>query len=441
MKQNHIFSFIGICSAVLLAGDSFGVESEGAAATPPTHSSPAVPMDYLTLDEAIQLALKNNPGLEAAAGRIEASKGQAIQAGLWSNPELELRAEDVPQRGGGFSQSKNFLGVSQTVPFPGKKSLERRAGRVSVKASEAEFSSRKLELVRDVKISFFRVLAAERRLQITEELLKLAETSANTARKRVEAGAAPDQEQLRAEIELERNGTELANLKREGSESRAELASLLRMPELKTVPVQGELAARVDFHGVDGRGADFLGHPELEATRAARKKADLELRRAKLNSLPDVTLGIAGGRDEARDENLLEFRLSLPLPIFDRGKGRLREAKAYVSIAAAEMASTEQRLIRNLSSTEARLHTASQQVETYKDRILPKAERALRMVQGGYEEGKFDFITLLDTQRTTAEARLAYQEKLLELNIAQAELEAVLNRNKERKEESNYEDK
>ena len=54
------------------------------------------------------------------------------------------------------------------------------------------------------------------------------------------------------------------------------------------------------------------------------------------------------------------------------------------------------------------------------------AEKALELVRGGFEQGKFGFIDLLDTQRTTAEARLAYQQKLLELNIAQAELEALL---------------
>ena len=63
---------------------------------------------------------------------------------------------------------------------------------------------------------------------------------------------------------------------------------------------------------------------------------------------------------------------------------------------------------------------------SYRERILPKATEALRLVQTGFEQGKFNFIDLVDTQRTTAEARLAYQGKLLELNIAQAELEALL---------------
>jgi outer membrane protein TolC len=50
----------------------------------------------------------------------------------------------------------------------------------------------------------------------------------------------------------------------------------------------------------------------------------------------------------------------------------------------------------------------------------------LDLVRGGFEQGKFGVIDLLDTQRTAAEAQLTYQQKLLELNIAQAELEALI---------------
>jgi cobalt-zinc-cadmium efflux system outer membrane protein len=83
-------------------------------------------------------------------------------------------------------------------------------------------------------------------------------------------------------------------------------------------------------------------------------------------------------------------------------------------------------LQREWANARKRYQTAAEQVANYRERILPKAGEALRLVQTGFEQGKFNFIDLVDTQRMTAEARLAYQGKLLELNIAQAELEALL---------------
>ena len=122
----------------------------------------------------------------------------------------------------------------------------------------------------------------------------------------------------------------------------------------------------------------------------------------------------------------MELRFSLPIPLIDRAKGKKQEARANVSIAEAELTSIEQRLLREWGVATQRFRTAVEQVTNYRERILPKADKALELVRGGFEQGKFGFIDLLDTQRTTAEARLTYQQKLLELNVAQAELEALL---------------
>jgi cobalt-zinc-cadmium efflux system outer membrane protein len=138
---------------------------------------------------------------------------------------------------------------------------------------------------------------------------------------------------------------------------------------------------------------------------------------------PDVRMGLEGGRIGETGQSIIQLGLSVPLPIIDRSKGRKREAQANVRIAEADQAVAEQRLLREWGAASQRFRTAMEQVESYRERILPKAAEALRLVQLGFEQGKFGFIDLLDTQRTTAEARLAYQRKLLELNLAQADLE------------------
>jgi cobalt-zinc-cadmium efflux system outer membrane protein len=134
---------------------------------------------------------------------------------------------------------------------------------------------------------------------------------------------------------------------------------------------------------------------------------------------------VAGGRDEAANENLLALRLSIPLPLFDRNKGKRQEAQAGVREADAGIAATEQALLAEWRAAAARYQAAAKQVAAHRDRILPMSEQALRLVQTGFEEGKFGFIDLLDIQRTTAEASMAYQKKLFDLNSARAELEAM----------------
>ncbi len=384
--------------------------------------------NILTLDEAVRIALTENPELRASRSRVEAAAGRANQAKVWSNPELELSAEEWPVRNRGrFSDAKQTIGLAQTFPFPGKKSLDRKIGTAGVKLSDAELTLRRVELTRDVKSAFFQVLVAEKLVEVANELAKVAESLADTARRRVEAGATSDQEQLRAEIQLEQAKAELANSRREVFVARQNFATLIGRPELRDSRLSGALADTPDITLLERQPAQWMaGHPSALGARIARDRAELELRRARLEPLPDVKVGVAGGRLGDTHESIVELKFSLPLPIFDRAKGKKQEARANVSVAEAELTSIEQRLLRDWAETIQRYRAAIEQVTSYRERILPKAERALELVRGGFEQGKFGFIDLLDTQRTTAEARLAYQQRLLELNIAQAALEAFL---------------
>ena len=406
----------------------------GFAAPPVERSTTTYPPPanvVLTLNDALQLALASNPELRAGGSRIDAASGRAYQAKLWSNPELELSAEDWPvSGGGGFSDAKQTIGLAQTFPFPGKKKLDRQIGASGVRLTQAELSLRRLELMRDVKTAFFQVLAAERMVAVETELVTVAESSASTARKRVAAGAAADQEQLRAEIPLEQARTELAGFQRELIVARQTLAMLLGRPDLSSAVLSGTLA-EAPTPGLLDRGPErwLASHPSVVAARASRDRTQLELRRARLEPYPDVKAAVAGGRIGETDQSIIQLGFSLPVPIIDTGKGKKQEAQANVSVAEAELSSIEQRLLRDWATARQRLRTAADQVATYRDRILPKANEALRLVQSGFEQGKFGFIDLLDIQRTAAEARLAYQQKLLELNVAQADLESLLARN------------
>lgn len=416
-------SLVTICWLFVLAGAA----PAAARLEVPAQAQESTTADPLTLNKAIQRALAHNPELRAAAWRVEAAAGRARQAPLWSNPELELTAEDWPA-GGGFSDAKQTVGVAQTLPFPGKKKLDREISTAGVRVTEAELELRRRELVREVKVAFFEVLAAQELAAVAGRLVEIAETAAQAARKRVEAGAAADQEQLRAEIALEQARAEQGGFERDLATARQRLVTLLGRPELNSVPAAGALAETVDAAQFDQAPEHWLAaHPGVVAARTARKRAEWELRRARLEPYPDVKLGVAGGREGGADRSsIVEFRVALPLPILDRSRGRQQEARANTAIAEAETAAIAQRLQQTWATALERLRTAAARAQGYRERILPKADQALRLVQRGFEEGKFGLIDLLDTQRTAAEARRAYVQTLLELNTASAELEALL---------------
>ena len=64
-------------------------------------------------------------------------------------------------------------------------------------------------------------------------------------------------------------------------------------------------------------------------------------------------------------------------------------------------------------------------VVEFRDKILPKAEESLKLITRGYKEGEFDYIDLLDAQRTWAETRISYIESLKNLNLLIADIERL----------------
>ncbi len=385
--------------------------------------------NVLTLEEAIRVALESSPELKASEARVDAAAGRAYQAKKWTNPELQMSADEWPVTGGGrgFADSIQTIGIAQTLPFPGKKSLDKQIGGAGVKASEAELALRRTEVVRDVKAGFSRVLASERLVEVSTQLVAVAQSSAVAARKRVEAGAAAYQEQLRAEVQLVQARTELREFERELATARQALITVLGRPDLREAQLFGTLSERPRPALVEKKGEEFLtGHPSVRAARASVGRAELEYRRARLEPYPDVTASLSGGKLGETDQGIIQLGFSFPVPIIDRSKGKQQEARANLRVAEAELHVVQQQLLREWANAQKRYRTAAEQVAGYREEALPKADEALRLVRTGFEEGKFGFIDLVDTQRTTAEVRLAYQQRLLELNIAEAEVEALV---------------
>lgn len=384
----------------------------------------------LDLHEAIRIAKAYNPHLRAARANIEASEGERIDAGLWDNPEFEVQSEEIPLDSVGFSAAKNTVGLAQTFPFPGKKSLDRKAADLGIQQRRNEYEAKELEVIRDVTTAFYRVLASQRSMEILEELSSLSQSLATSAEKRLKAGEAPAQELLRAQIEWQRATTALERSSGELDEARQRLAAIIGRRDLKHAALSEDQSAERDDALFGHQHHDALQHhPLMRQAQLAVREAEAIHDRAKKEPLPDVTVGAAFGSRESESEgrdNLAELSISFPLPLIDRGQGQKRTSKGKLEAALAQLEATEQELIEQLGSATTRFLTAAKRVGAYRDGMLPNVDKALSLMQRGFQEGKFSFIDVLDTQRTAAETRLDYQEALFELNAAEATLDSLL---------------
>lgn len=382
----------------------------------------------LTLEACVRRAVANHPEVEAARARVRAAQAARQQARLWPNPELELASEDGPLNRGSFAEeSKQTVGVAQTIPFPGKKRLESAMARLELTRAEHQWRAVLLSVIREVKLARVRVLGRKAVLEATRESVKVAEALSAAVHERFRAGAVGEVDVLRAEALLEETRLELEEARIRWREALQELALLVGAPVRDKLDVVGRLREEPDPALVGRQPAEWLPHhPLVVAGRAEVKRAEVAVTRSSREAWPDVTLWVRGGRAGPADDVVAEVGLTLPLPVWDRGRYRMAEALARREESQAALAAGQRELLLTWEREKLRLEGAAAQARRLRREVLPRTEKAVDLLRAGYQAGKFDLLVLLDAERAAAEARRAHARALLEMNLAHVELEALM---------------
>ena len=110
----------------------------------------------ITLEEALNSAIKNNLQLQSTQDQVDATAGALRQSKLYPNPVLELLAEEVPTNEIGLNQSQNLVGITQPIITAGKRKLGITLSEQSKEKSEFERDSVTLQVMTDTKKPFIR---------------------------------------------------------------------------------------------------------------------------------------------------------------------------------------------------------------------------------------------------------------------------------------------
>ena len=251
----------------------------------------------LTLSKALQRALATNPRLTAAERDVGIAAGRRIQAGAIPNPEASFELNNAFGSGDfrGLRSAETTLQLSQLIELGGKREARVAAGSAELDAAHWERAAVRLESVSDTAVAFFTVLGAQRRIQIYDIQIVALDRLTPLLQGRVEAGASSPAEVARAQVaadlvraDRERATTALAIARRE-------LAILMGTSTPDFSRAVGDLnrvgtppAFQTVLRAIDN-------NPQLIRWTAIRAQRDVELLLARLKSIPDVTVGRAGG--------------------------------------------------------------------------------------------------------------------------------------------------
>lgn len=383
----------------------------------------------LDLADLQQLAMEYNPTLPQARLHVEAERARARQAGLWLNPTVGVLSEPLPIS----PINGDFTGFTfqQTIVTGGKLGLSRQKYHSRANTAEHLLEMQRIRVRTDVRVKYYELLAKAMEVEVSKALLRNAEDHRATVTELVNLGQAnpSDLNESTARLELARLDHQM-NLNHYRATTQ-ELGAVIGV-ELSDAEIIGELEGELRVIDFDKALNRIINEsPQLLAARSEIETDKIEVRRERREPYPEISVAVGIGRSHAagpwaRAPTGYRFSASTQIPLFDRNHGTVDQAKEELERQENEVRRLELQLRRDLAHHYKEYLSQLQHVRDYKAVVLPELKAAYEDRLRGYEEGREDWMHVLDTQQEYYHERFEYAEHLEHWREEEAVIEGML---------------
>jgi len=398
----------------------------------------------------VRQALAANPEIKAAEEVARSKAERIVQVTALPDPMVMTKTLVEPVR---TAEGDNYfvLGISERLPVPEK--LD-RAGRIALEETHAalqRLQEVRLRVVAEVKRAYAQLYVLEKSIDITLENQRLLRGLIDVARAQVAAGRRPQEDALRAQVELSNLEAELIALRQRRSTNVARLNELLNRPPITPVlPPEGLDIRQVDLSLDRLLASATDANPALGRLRHQIKRDKHAVELAKLEYWPDFTLGFewmymkpraafrpprnptTGQRpvvstmsEDGTDNWAVTFGFSLPI-WFDKIKGAINEAEFRLLATRQEYAATQNRVDFQIADALERVRAQRDLAALFDSTIIPQAQQTYQVSQASYVAGSSEFLYVIDNWRKWLVFTIQYHRTLGELERSVADLEEVI---------------
>lgn len=420
-----------IVLTVLSASLIMGSSSQCTATTDSEESAKVTESNrVLTLRQALALTLTQHPELKVFSLEIRAAEARQLQASLKPNPQLKIEVEEAG--GGGdrsdFEAAETTIELKQLIELGDKSKKREKVASFEKELANIDYENKKLELFSEAAKAFIGVLKAQEKLRLSNELLELSEASFETVVKRVDAGKDSPVEKTRASVALSTIKMQHRKTERNLDFARKKLASFWGQDKLHFEQAVGDLDRIEDLPALEILTGQLQRNPEYARWDAEIKRSHAAVDLEKSKAMGNITIGAGVQRFNETEDNAIVFGLSIPLPLSDRNQGA-KQAAVYNLAKSKEMQKTAWLNLKNdFNQTYQNYADAYSQANSLKNEVLPAAIEMFDAATRAYQEGKVDYLNMLDAQRTLFTIKDEYIESLAAYHIGKTDIERFIGR-------------
>jgi outer membrane protein TolC len=387
-----------------------------------TYSDIIVP-DGLSLENVIEIAVKNNLEIRAAKNKFDAKKSTFLQEISPESPEYFFENEGVPKLSNiSKPYDERHIGISQTFDFPLKWYYKGKASRQEIKSAEMDYFMAKLMLIDKVREGYYRVLMRGKVNEYEGENLKLLKDFLNKAELKYKLGESPQIEVLKARVEVSKGETNRLIAENKLELAKANLNFLLNWDMKKPIELTDELGYNPINYDLDElKELALKKHPDIMSVEYLYSSMKTRRSLAWSGFLPDLRVGffrMSYGDPLESKKWGSAIGFNLPVWFFFKQTGEIKKSNAELNESLSRLNNVKNLVLLNVDRVYRELKAFEKSVLMYEESILKESEEMYRIASVSYAEGQIGYIELLEAQRTLTGTRKDYVGVLYDYKVA-----------------------
>lgn len=380
----------------------------------------------ITIEQAIALAKKNNPTLNANQTLISQSQAQEITVHLRPNPLLSWDLQYLPIFQPSLFGDANYwetqaqydIGVGYLFERGHKRQRRLQAAKDVTGVTESQVADAERTTVANAAQQFVAALLAESNLEFAREVLGSFQHTVSISEEQYKAGAISKSDLLKIQLQTLQFQTDVNNALLARAQA---LASLRQLMGFDSVPAEYQLAGQLIYEPVtatiDDLQARALGlRPDLQAAQRGIISAQSQVALAKANGKQD--LDVSFNYTRYNQSNLGALYFNIPLPIFNKNQGEIARTQYALTQSQFQKTAAEQAVLTDVKTSYEALRRNEDTLELYNKGYLQQAEESLEITQFSYQHGAASLLDFLDAERSYRTTEFSYRQALANYMIA-----------------------
>jgi outer membrane protein, heavy metal efflux system len=384
----------------------------------------------ITIEQAIALAKKNNPTLNANQTLISQSKAQEITANLRPNPLLSWDLQYLPIFQPSLFGDSNYwetqaqydVGVGYLFERGHKRQHRLQAARDITGVTESQVADAERTAVASATQQFVAALLADSNLEFARTALASFQHTVSISEEQYKAGAISKSDLLKLQLQTLQFQTDVNNAMLARAQA---LASLRQLLGFDSVPAEYQLAGKLMYEPVtatidDLQARALVLRPDLQAAQRGITAAQSQVALAKANGKQDVDVTFNYTR--YNQNNLGAFYFNIPLPIFNKNQGEIARTQYALTQTQFQKTAAEQAVLTDVKNAFEALRRNEDTLQLYDKGYLQQAQESLDITQFSYQHGATSLLDFLDAERSYRATEFSYRQALANYMVALEQL-------------------